>query len=188
MRITQFRLKKVMISISKATEDNYKSIVEIGQVSVAEAHRNSCSDGDLNEYIQKNYNDDAIRAEVHDTKNIYHIISYNGEPVGFSKIMFNAKHSNVAAENVAKLDRIYLLKAFHGLRLGFELLNFNISLSRRNNQVGLWLYTWIGNEKAINFYSKVGFKIIGSHMFNVTETASNLNHQMLLDLPYAKKA
>lgn len=169
-----------MISIVRATEKNYKSIVEIGRISVAEAHKNSCPDEDLNFYIANNYNDDAIRSEVCDRDNIYFIIKFDDVAAGFSKINLNANHKSIAAENVTKLDRIYLLKAFQDLKLGRELLSYNIDFCRKNNQSGIWLYTWIGNAKAINFYQKASFKIIGSHDFYVTKTTSNVNHQMFL--------
>jgi ribosomal protein S18 acetylase RimI-like enzyme len=177
-----------MISIIKATEKDYAPIVSIGKVSVADAHRDSCSAEDLNEFLEKNYNNDSIKAELNNTKNIYHILNYNGNSVGFSKINLNAKHPNVADENVTKLDRIYLLKEFYGLKLGLELLNFNITLAKSNNQSGMWLYTWVGNNRAVNFYLKAGFKIIGSHKFYVTETKYNLNHQMFLNLPEENEA
>lgn len=94
----------------------------------------------------------------------------------------NASHPNIAAENVTKLDRIYLLKEFFGLKLGLQLFNFNIELCKYHKQSGIWLYTWIGNTRAINFYRKAGFKIIGSHKFYVTNTYYNLNHHMFLEL------
>ena len=175
-----------MISVIKATEKDYKSIVAIGKVSVAEAHRDSCSPEDLNEFLEKNYSNEAIKKELKDANNIYHIINFNGQPVGFSKIILNASHPNIDAENVTKLDRIYLLKEFQGLKLGLELLNFNIGLVRDNNQSGIWLYTWVDNKRAINFYLKAGFIIIGSHKFYVTKTHYNLNHQLYLNLPGSK--
>src|SRR5687768_3486619 len=99
-----------MISIIKATEGDYNSIVSIGKVSVAESHRDSCSAEDMNEFLERNYNSDAIKEELNDINNVYFIINYSGAPVGFSKIILNAKHPNIVAENAAKLDRIYLLK------------------------------------------------------------------------------
>ena len=143
-----------MISVIKATERDYNSIAGIGKISIAESHRDSCSAGDMNEFLERNYNSDAIKEELNDINNIYYISNYNGKPVGFSKIILNAKHPNIVTENVTKLDRIYLLKEFYGLKLGLELLNFNIELSGNNNQSGIWLYTWIGNNRAINFYLK----------------------------------
>ena len=188
-----------MISVIKATEENCKSIVSIGKVSIAEAHRDSTSEENINEYLGNNYNDKAIKEELNDSNNIYHIINYKGVVAGFSKIILNDRHPNNDAENVTKLDRIYLLKEFYGLKLGLELLNFNIELSKNNNQSGMWLlffdnsilknnnhipdwlYTWVGNNRAVNFYLKAGFKIIGSHKFYVTETHYNLNHHMFLN-------
>jgi len=171
-----------MISVKRATAEDYGPIVAIGKVAVEEAHRDSTSAENLNEYLEKHYNDDAIKAELEDLNNIYHIVSYNGKPAGFSKIILNAAEPAITAENVTKLDRIYLLKEFYGLKLGFELLNFNIRLAVNNKQSGIWLYTWTGNKRAIDFYLKTGFTIIGSHKFYVTETYYNLNHLMFLNL------
>lgn len=171
-----------MISVIRATVADYQTIVSIGKVAVADAHRAGTSAEDMNEYLEKNYNDDVIREELADPNNIYHIIQYNGKPVGFSKIILNAMHEGIEAENVTMLDRIYLLKEFYGLKLGLELLNFNIGVAKKNKQSGIWLYTWIGNKRAIDFYRKAGFTIIGSHKFYVTETYYNLNHFMFLNL------
>ena len=172
-----------MISVIKATEKDFQSIVDIGRISVAQAHRDSCAPEDLNDYMERNYNPHAIQQELSDPKNIYHIICYNSIPAGFSKIVLNAAHPNIVAKNVTKLDRIYLLKEFFGLKLGLELLNFNISLAKNNHQSGIWLFTWVGNNRAVDFYLKTGFTIIGSHKFYVTETHYNLNHHMVLNLP-----
>jgi ribosomal protein S18 acetylase RimI-like enzyme len=169
-----------MISITRATEDDYKSIVNIGKISVAEAHRESTTAENMNEYLAANYTDDAIKKELADQNNIYHIISSNGIAAGFSKIILNAAHPDLAAKNVTKLDRIYLLKEFYGLKLGSELLDFNVAISENDNQSGMWLYTWVGNKRAVNFYLKAGFAIIGSHNFHVAGTHYNLNHHMFL--------
>lgn len=169
-----------MISIIKAREEDNKVIVSIGQNSVAEAHKGSCPQEDLDAYIAANYNDAAIKSELNNSTNIYHILYYHDKAVGFSKIILNAQHNNIKLENAAKLDRIYLLNDYQGLKLGFELLKHNVDFAKNNGQTAIWLYTWTGNSKAINFYNKFGFEVVGSHNFYVTPTSSNLNHQMLL--------
>jgi diamine N-acetyltransferase len=171
-----------MTSILRAAEKDYSTIVNIGKRSVTEAHKDSCASEILNEFIERTYNDDTIKKDLSDQSNIYHIINYNGQPIGFSKIIFNAAHPDIAWKNIAKLDRIYLLNEFHGIKLGFELLKFNIELSKSNNQSGLWLFTWTGNKRAIDFYMNAGFTIIGSHDFHVARTHYNPNHQMFLAL------
>jgi diamine N-acetyltransferase len=176
-----------MTTIAKASVKDFKLIAEMGRITVEEAHRSSCSAADMNDFLEKNYNETTIQEELKDPKNIYHIIYYNGQAAGFSKIILNAEHPNIQYQQATKLDRIYLLKEFFNLKLGFELLQFNINFSKENQQSGMWLFTWTGNERAVNFYLKTGFKIVGSHSFKISETHSNPNHQMFLKYPSSPK-
>lgn len=169
-----------MTTIRKVTEKDFKTIERIGKISIELAHRDSCSVKDMNEFLRVHYNEDVIRHELENPNNIYYLISYNGEPAGFSKVLFNAAHPNIQEENVTKLDRIYLLPEFYDLQLGYQLLLFNINLSNKNNQAGMWLFTWTGNERAVRFYKKAGFTVIASHSFRITDTHYNPNYQMYL--------
>jgi ribosomal protein S18 acetylase RimI-like enzyme len=168
------------ILIRRATENDWKLIVDMGQVSVGDAHRASCSEADMNHYLSTHYNEAAIRKELSDPANIYYILFYNDQPAGFSKIVLNAPHPNVPHKNGTKLDRIYLLSQFHDLKLGHQLLHHNVALSKENGQCCMWLFTWTGNERAVRFYKRNGFTVIGDHMFKVSETHSNPNYHMLL--------
>ena len=170
-----------MISIVRAKESDYKSIVNIGKISVAESHKNSCSAEVMTEFIDRNYNNEAIKKELKDINNIYYIINYNNKTVGFSKIILNDNHANIITDNITKLDRIYLLKEFYGLKLGYELLKFNIGLSRKNKQSGMWLYTWTKNERAIDFYIRAGFTITGNYDFHVAKNHYDPCYQMFLN-------
>lgn len=168
-------------TISKAGENDYQLILDIGTVSVEEAHRASCKAADMAVYMAAHYNTEAIKNELRNPSNIYHIIYCDGQAAGFSKIVFDAAHPNVAGTNTTKLDRIYLLKEFAGLKLGYELLQFNIALSKANSQSAMWLFTWTGNTRAIGFYKQTGFNVIGSHDFKITEHHYNPNYHMLLE-------
>lgn len=44
----------------------------------------------------------------------------------------------------------------------------------------MWLYVWKGNDRAIQFYKKAGFKIVGDGFFRLTDTHANPNWQMFL--------
>ncbi|MBL0743033.1 GNAT family N-acetyltransferase [Chryseolinea lacunae] len=169
-----------MISIVQATERDCQSIADIGKTAVEESHRGSSSVEVMTEFLERNYNPEAIREELHDSHNIYYIIQYNGESAGFSKIVLNDSHPDIGVANVTKLDRIYLRKEFYGQKLGLQLLNFNINLAKDNGQSGMWLYAWIGNNRAIDFYRKAGFMVIGSHNYYVTETHFDVSHRMFL--------
>ncbi|TAE40613.1 MAG: N-acetyltransferase [Runella slithyformis] len=169
-----------LTSITKANAEDFQLLADIGKVSFIESHGNSASEDDINMYVSSKYNYDVFKQELNDPKSIYYLIHHDKQPAGYSKIILNAPHSNIQIENVTKLERLYLLKEFYSLKLGLELFNFNLELSKQNNQAGMWLFVWKENQRAVSFYKKTGFKVIGNYDFKLTETHSNPNHQMLL--------
>lgn len=169
-----------MTSILRAGELDAQLLADLGKTTFVESHGHSASAATINSYVGEKYNTGVLKAELTDPVNIYHIIYHGQEPAGFSKIIFDAAHPNIPGKNVAKLERIYLLKAFLGLHLGLELFQFNLELSRQNHQTGMWLFVWKENRRAIRFYEKAGFKVVGDYDFKLTETHSNPNYQMLL--------
>lgn len=167
-------------TIRPATEADNSIIAHIGRLGVEESHRSSCSVEDMNTFLSATYNDEALRQELSNENNIYHLIFLNNRPAGFSKIVLNAGHPNIPEQSVTKLDRIYLLSEYYDKKLGLELLKFKIEYAKQRDQLGMWLFTWKGNERAISFYIKAGFTVIGDHRFKVSETHYNEHHQMML--------
>ena len=170
-----------MTSIIKATREDAGLLADIGKITFIESHGNSASAKDIDIYVSEKYNASIFNEEVGNPANIYHIIYHDRQPAGYSKIIFNVPHPNIQMQHVTKLERLYLLKEYYGLKLGSELFIFNVDLSKQNSQAGMWLFVWKENDRAVNFYKKAGFKIVGSHDFKLTETHSNPNHQMYLE-------
>lgn len=170
-----------MIEIIKASANDAQLLADIGKQTLLESHGHSAPKADMDAYVNKNYSAEFFQNELCDPANIYHIIYHDGQPAGYSKIILDYTHTNIEMQHVTKLERIYLLKEFYELKLGRELLNFNMELSKSNKQAGMWLFVWKENPRAISFYLKNGFKIIGSHDFKISETHSNPNHIMFLE-------
>ncbi len=169
-----------MISIIRAAEKDAELLTNLGRQTFLESHGHSAPEKDISDYIARTYTHEIVQTDLADAANIYHIMYLDNEPAGYSKIVFNTAHTGIALENITKLDRIYLLKKFHGSGAATTLLQFNIELAKQNGQQGLWLYTWKENHRAIQFYTKAGFSIIGSHDFKLSDTHSNPNHLMVL--------
>ncbi|MFI5131729.1 MAG: GNAT family N-acetyltransferase [Chitinophagales bacterium] len=169
-----------MTSIARASEKDFQLLSELAKLTFIESHGQCADPEDVNLYIAEKYSPAVIKEELNDEKNIYSIIHYNNRPAGYSKIISNAPYRDSQLKNIAKLERLYLLKEFYKLKLGSELFQFNADLARKNNQVGMWLYVWKENPQAVNFYEKKGFVIIGSYDFQISKTHSNPNHQMFL--------
>jgi diamine N-acetyltransferase len=166
------------IAITKVGSGYGKLLSELGRQTFVESHGHSASVEVINEYTSKYYTEDVFEEMLSDQSNHVHLLTVNDTPAGYSKINFDAANPLITSSHAVKLDRLYLLNKFHDLKLGHELLQFNITYSKTFNQDSMWLYVWKGNERAVKFYLNAGFKIIGSHDFKLTENHSNPNHLM----------
>ncbi len=169
-----------MTSILKAQPEDISLLARLGCTTFIESHGNSATKKDIDQFVNENFTEQAFKEELQDPNNIYYIIYHDNQPAGYSKIIYNSPYLHIQTKNVTKLARIYLLKDFYGLQLGRDLLQFNIELSKQNNQMGMWLFAWIENHRALNFYKKSGFEIIGTYDFKISENHTNPNYQMLV--------
>jgi len=169
-----------MIQIIKANIEHSELIADLGKKSFLEAHGDSASAEDINHFILKTYTRSAISQEFKNSNVQYHIIYFDNIAAGFSKIELNTPYRDISELDVTKLDRLYLLKKFYDQNLGSKLFDFNVQLSIKHKQKGIWLAVWIENQRAINFYFKKGFKTVGKYNFQISDTHSNPNHIMYL--------
>ena len=170
-----------MVAIVKAKLKDAADIVKIGKMSFLDAHKSSASAESLQSYLDKNFTVSILQKELTKSSNLFYLIYYKKQLAGYSKIILNENHPNIKSNTVTKLERLYLLKAFYDYKLGYRLLQFNVELSKKKMQSGMWLFVWTENERAINFYKKTGFTIVGQHDFKISPTHSNPNHQLLLN-------
>lgn len=171
----------MMINLQQAIAADAGLIAGIGAKTFLESHGNSAPAADIESYVAVKFDPKAIVEELNDPDNIFHIIYYQAKAVGYSKIIFNTPHPLISSGTVTKLERFYLLEEFHGRKLGLKLIEFIVSLSKDAGQAGMWLYVWTQNLRAISFYKKNGFEIIGNTDFRISATHSNPNHVMYLD-------
>ncbi|MDO7135538.1 GNAT family N-acetyltransferase [Algibacter lectus] len=167
-----------MVKIVQATVKDAQLIAKVGRQTFLESHGHSASEDDIKKFVNKTYQEQAIAEEFKNENVQYYIISFEGRIAGFSKIEINAISPWVNESAVTKLDRLYLLEAFHDKKLGVELFNYIIETSKQYNQKGIWLAVWVENLKAIKFYTKNEFKIVGDYNFKLSDTRSNPNHIM----------
>jgi ribosomal protein S18 acetylase RimI-like enzyme len=169
-----------MTTILSATSIDAELLSKIGKQTFLESHGHSASKKDIANYVASKFSVAEFVRELNNIKNHYYVLYYSEQPVGYAKIVFNVTHKNISSKHVTKLERLYVLQEFHHLKLGLKLFNFCVSVSKKEQQTGLWLYTWVENHKAIQFYEKAGFNIVGNYDFKISETHYNPNHQMLL--------
>lgn len=169
-----------MISITKGNPDHASLLSQIGGQTIIESHGRSAPAHVMQSYVTDKFSEVAVREELQDPRNLFYLLYHSGALAGYSKIIYDIPVEGIPSRNITKMERLYLLEAFHSLKLGHALMEFNISLARQHGQVGMWVYVWKGNDRAIRFYERAGFGIIGDGFFRLTEEHANPNWQMFL--------
>jgi ribosomal protein S18 acetylase RimI-like enzyme len=169
-----------MISIRPATVADAKLLSVLAPVVHMESHGHSAQPEHHEIYIAKKLSEEAFILELSNPEHIYHLLYVDETAAGYSKIILNFNHELITEQPVTKLERIYLRKEYYGMDAGKKLFDHNVSLSKEHHQLGMWLHVWKENHRAIAFYIKQGFTIIGSHDFEVSPTHFNPNHVMYL--------
>lgn len=90
----------------------------------------------------------------------------NHHLVGFAQIKMRASHGMVAAVDVAELQRLYIQERFTGLGIGFRLLEAAERRAARGGASLLWATVWVGNARALGFYPRRGYEVLGSPTYS----------------------
>lgn len=166
--------------IIKASWQHAAILSQLGAETFYNSHKDSAPAHELDTYMRKIYSIDAIKKELANPENIYHLMKQDDHVAGFSKMALTMNHPSIAVQHISKLDQIYLLDAFQGQKLGATLLSYNIDHSRSCGQQGMWLVVWVGNTTAIEFYEKFGFQVVARDEFQLTDTHLNPCYIMFL--------
>lgn len=89
-----------------------------------------------------------------------------GAPIGYALTCNPDLPVPIQTDDI-ELKRIYVLSRFHGSGAGLALLNCCIAHARAQKSARLLLGTYEENHRAMAFYSRHGFKQIGTRKFQV---------------------
>ncbi|MCD8539595.1 MAG: GNAT family N-acetyltransferase [Leadbetterella sp.] len=62
---------------------------------------------------------------------------------------------------------MYVLREFHGRKVGQLLYEKAIDIAREKNMEYVWLGVWEENHRAVGFYKKNGFEMFDKHIFRL---------------------
>ena len=159
------------IEIRQASVDDAKVLTDLAYTTFwdAFAHHPKNAPDDLNHYMRQAFNHDQIAAELADETNIFLIAEIEGEPAGYAKIIIDAVEPGITAERPVELNRLYSHQQFLGKGIGQALMDASLARAKQENRDVMWLGVWEYNPRAQRFYEKNGFRIVGSHVFQLGE-------------------
>jgi diamine N-acetyltransferase len=125
--------------------------------------RNSPENMDL--HCTRHFTPDLQAREIADCGLVTTLALEDRQVVGFSQLMPAKAHAAVKAGRPAELNRIYVIADCHGKGVAQALMQDALANAAAARADCLWLGVWEHNPKAIAFYRKFGFEVVGSHPF-----------------------
>jgi len=108
-------------------------------------------------------------AEIRDSSRETWVAEVEGRLVAYVQLRFDAPSPMIPGERPIEIQRFYVNASHHGAGLAHQLM---AEVRKRADAAGsavLWLGVWERNAKALAFYRKWGFEVVGEHTFKVGE-------------------
>ncbi|MEX0273068.1 MAG: N-acetyltransferase family protein [Flavobacteriaceae bacterium] len=156
------------ITIRPAQSADAAHIALLGRITFTETFGHYFRDRqDLMDYYDRTFNVDKIEGSMEKPNNRYWIAHVDRLPVGYAKLKLHSKSDFIDADSVCQLQKIYVLKDFLSLKIGFGLQEQLLNTALELGMDWIWLSVLKQNERAIRFYKKNGFGNMGSHDFKI---------------------
>ena len=134
----------------------------------------------MEEYLSEALSTEQIATELLDPKCQFFLAEQDTKIVGYSKLRASEFPDCVTGDRPIELERIYVDQNQIGKGLGASLLNECLGYARQAGFAALWLGVWEQNARALAFYERFGFKVVGSHLFQL---GSDPQIDLVMELP-----
>ncbi|SPS07069.1 GNAT family N-acetyltransferase [Latilactobacillus sakei] len=159
------------MSIEKVTSKQLKALQTISIQTFTDTFGADNSEQDLADYLDSAYNDTQLSSEIANPNSAFYFIKHNGNIAGYLKLNSNDAQTENPNPDSMEVERIYILPTFKRLGLGTQLIEYAIETAQEAHKSHIWLGVWEHNAVALAFYTKLGFKEIGDHIFQLGDDA-----------------
>jgi len=150
-----------------ATSADADTLARLAERTFRETFAAENSPADIDHHCATNFGEDIQLQEVRDPNYVTIVVDHDGELVAFAQVRLHSPKRIVRAEHPAELHRLYVLANWHGQGIAHEIMSAVLAAPALKGADALWLSVWEHNPRAIAFYRKYGFNVVGDHVFQV---------------------
>jgi len=156
----------VTIELAKTNESNAISLL------ARETFILACADDsdkdELENHIATSLSSKTFNQLINEKNAAVIVAKDGGVLVGYMVLLYSEVSPDVLSEySSLQLQKLYVAKKYHGTGLAENLINRMKMIASDGGYTHAWLTVFSGNPRAIAFYRKVGFRIVGSTDFHV---------------------
>jgi diamine N-acetyltransferase len=153
------------LSIQRATLPDAAILAELGARTFRRTYESTTDPTELEEYIGASFTLERIQAQLSAPSSYFFLARDTARIAGYLHLRVVEPPACVPDPSPIELARIYLDHEMQGRGFGSQLMQFALDESRRLARATLWLGVYIENVQARAFYSRWGFKDVGTREF-----------------------
>ena len=173
------------IIIRKATISDLEIIQKISKQTFLETFEEVNTPENMENYVRENFNSAKVALEINNPESVFYLATLDNETIAYFKLNFGNAQTEIYNAQSMEIHRIYVLKEFHGKKIGQLLLNEAIKIGQESGVDSIWLGVWEENHKAIQFYSKNDFVEFDKHTFTL---GNDVQTDLLMELRIINQA
>ncbi|WP_353119435.1 GNAT family N-acetyltransferase [Myroides odoratus] len=155
------------ITIKKATIYDSKPLQKISRQTFFETFSQGNTKEDMEHYLDTSFSEEKLTAELALQNSTFYFVLLDEKVIGYLKVNFGSSQTELQDDNAMEIERIYVLQAYHGKKVGQLLYEKAIQVAHQNEVDYVWLGVWEENPRAIRFYQKNGFVEFDKHIFKL---------------------
>ncbi|HVS64327.1 MAG TPA: N-acetyltransferase [Thermoanaerobaculia bacterium] len=162
------------VLVRQPRSDEAPALRELAERTFRAAFEAQNSASDLESYVREAFSLERLRAELADPASRF-VVATNADCrgpqrerlLGYGKLRSGSLEPCVSDPDAIELERIYVEPSALGGGVGAALMKALIAEAQALGHRTIWLGVWERNERAIGFYRRWGFEVVGSHVFRL---------------------
>lgn len=159
------------ITLKSLTINDVDQLQKIGQQTFVETFSEGNTAENMTKYLEEGFSIEKLTTELKDKDSLFYFAIFDKNVIGYLKLNFGKSQTELKDDKSIEIERIYVLKQFHGKSVGQILYQKAIEIAENEDYRYVWLGVWEENVRAINFYKKNGFVAFDKHIFQLGDDA-----------------
>ena len=161
------QVKEMKVTIRRATAADVELLTRLAARTFYDAFAEVNTPENMQAYLSETFTVPKLSAELRDPLAIFLIAEIDGEAAGYAKLLDGEAPECVTGRDAIEVVRIYVDQKYLGSGVGGALMQACLDEARRAGHRTIYLGVWERNHRAVAFYRKWGFEIVGSHIFQM---------------------
>lgn len=155
------------IQLHRATAADLKELQALCRQTFFETFASDNTTENMQYYLETSFSENNLWEELNNPDSAFYLSKAGSKVIGYLKINSGEAQTEFKDNKGIEIERIYVLKEFHGKQVGQLLFDKAVQLAKENHADYIWLGVWEKNPRAIKFYVKNGFVPFGTHLFKL---------------------